>query len=524
MQDDKINDGQNQSPPVNEPLSPPPPPGVESEHPQPIDDQSAEPLAEVTLNVPQADSPPAFAEPITEGAPLAAEETPADEMFPPPPPEAFDSSFGEHKTKFFIIGGAILFFIIAFGLIVSLFLATRNKESKEIALTYWGIWEEKEVFQPLIDEYQKNNPNVKIEYLKMTPQDYREKLLTRSKSGQGPDLFRFHNTWLPEISDVVSPVPNNILSKGDYDKIFYAVHQNDLKIGDKYYGIPLYVDGLVLAYNDDLFKQAGISTPPTTWEDVLDYATRLTVKDSSGTIVTSGIALGTAENIDHFSDIFALFLVQNGADIKKLDQPEAAGALESYRGFAEEPNAVWSDAMPNSTDAFIQEKVAMVIVPSWHLLAVKQANPDINLKVVPVPRIPATKLISIATYWAEGVSKYSKNQVEAWKFLKYLSDKEPMQKMHEIQARIRPFGTAYSRIDLGSSLLQNEYLAAVIQQTEGYVTTPSITRTYDNGLNDAVSTYIRNAINESAKGVNYTAALATAQNGIRQEFEKYKIK
>ncbi len=517
MQDDKIIDGQNQSPPASS--EPPVPPDPASDHPQPIEEAAHnEPLAQVTLNVPEADAPPAG------GGAMVTEETPVDETFPPPPPEAFDSSFGEHRTKFFIIGGAILFFLIAFGLIVSLFLATRNKKPENIALTFWGIWEEKEVYQPLIDEYQKNNPKVTVDYLKMTPQEYREKILTRSKTGQGPDIFRFHNTWLPQMTDVVAPIPNNVLGTGDYEKIFYAISQKDMKIGDKYYGIPLYIDGLVLAYNDNLFKQAGISTPPTTWEDVVDYASKLTVKDSSGTIITSGIALGTAENVDHFSDIFALFLVQNGADITKLDQPEAAGALEGYRGFAEGPDAFWDETMPNSTQAFIEEKVAMVIVPTWHLIAIKQANPQLALEVTSVPRIPATKQVSIATYWAEGVSKYSKNQVEAWKFLKFLSEKESQQKMHEIQARIRPFGMAYSRVDLGSSLLQNEILAPVIQEAEGMVSIPSIDRTYDNGLNDAIVTYIRNAINDTTKGISYTAALNTAKQGIAQEYEKFKIK
>ncbi len=205
MQDDKINDAQNQTPPVSGSLAPPPP-DIESEHPQPIAEPSG-PLAEVTLNTPQEDAPPMGAEAGGGGAPVIPEETPTDETFPPPPPEAFDSSFGEHKTKFFIIGGAILFFLVAFGLIVSLFLATRNSKPSNVALTYWGVWEEKEVFQPMIDEYEKKNPKVKIDYVKMTPQEYREKLLARSKTGQGPDIFRFHNTWLPEIKDVVSAIP-----------------------------------------------------------------------------------------------------------------------------------------------------------------------------------------------------------------------------------------------------------------------------------------------------------------------------
>ena len=42
-------------------------------------------------------------------------------------------------------------------------------------LTWWGLQNEESVVQPLIDEYQKRNPNMKIDYIKQKPNDYRER-------------------------------------------------------------------------------------------------------------------------------------------------------------------------------------------------------------------------------------------------------------------------------------------------------------------------------------------------------------
>ncbi|MBI4225945.1 extracellular solute-binding protein [Candidatus Roizmanbacteria bacterium] len=452
--------------------------------------------------------------------------TPTGEEVTPPgsenPTDVPPVVYEENKSKYFIIAGGAIFFLLVLLFFLRIIFGGKGP-SKEVKLTYWGLWEEKEVFTPVIEDYQRKNPGVKIDYQKMSPQDYRDKLLARSKNGQGPDIFRFHNTWLPEIKDVVTSIPENIMSNSDFEKTFYKIHQSDLKNGNFYYGLPLYLDGLVLVYNDSLFKKAGIAAPPSTWDELTDTVVRLTVKDTNGQLVTAGIALGLASNVDHFSEILGLMIVQNGGSLKTLDQPEAAGALESYRRFAEPPNNFWDDSMPNSLTAFIQEKVAMVFVPTWEILLIKNANPDLQLKAVPLPTVPGGSPVSIANYWVEGVSRYSKNQLEAWKFLRFLIEKDTLTKLYEIESKLRLFGEPYSRVDLGSLLAQNEYVGAVIKQSDYFVSLPLISRTFDNGLNDEIIQYLENAVNATVNGLTYADGLKTAKQGVDQVFSKYKI-
>lgn len=456
------------------------------------------------------------------------EETPEEVATPEVPSESPQDSlpppiYQENKNQYLmVIIGGVVFFIILVLIIRAIFFGSKGLK-KETSLIYWGLWEDVQVVQPLIDQYQQKNPNVKIAYQKMSPESFREKLIARSKNNQGPDIFRFHNTWVPELKEVLAPLPSQIMSNSEFEKTFYKVHQKDLKVDSYYYGLPLTIDGLVLIYNENLLKKVGISTGPATWDDITDMVPKLTVKDQQGNLITSGIAMGTTSNIEHFSDIFGLLLIQNGGALDKLDQAEAAGALEIYRKFAEAPQGYWDESMPNSLNAFIQEKVAMIIVPSWVTLEIKAANPEIKLKVVPVPSVPGAPNISLASYWVEGVSRFSKNQIEAWKFLRYLTEKENMTKLYEIQSKIRPFGEPYSRVDLASLLSQNEYLGAVIKQGNDYVSLPLMSRTYDNGLNDEIVKYIENAINSTSQGVTYSEALSTAKQGISQIFTKYNI-
>jgi len=517
MDDDKINPEENQSgttqsqPPPSEtrPIfqTTPIEPATETPPPPPVSEESLQP----------EEIAPELETPEQAAAPSAPFEIPME-----PPPQGPPS---DTRNKFLILGGGVVLFLIFFILLVSLVLGGRKAAKGQIKLTYWGLWEEKSTLDPLIKQYEAKNKNITIDYQKMDVQDYREKLVARSQKNQGPDLFRFHNTWLPEIKEVLAPLPASVMSASEFDKTFYSIHKKDLKIGDSYFGIPLTIDGLVLIYNDNLFKKAGITNPPATWDDLFDDAIKLTVKDSDGKIITSGIALGTASNIEHFSDIFGLFLVQNGVTLKELDQPEAAQALEAYRKFAEPPDNVWDESMPNSIAAFSQEKVAMIIIPSWEILTIKNINPDLALKTIPIPVIPGagTEPKSLATYWIEGVSRSSKNQLEAWKFLKYLSEKENITKLYENESKNRLFGEPYSRVDLANLMTENEYTGVVVKQAPNFVTVPVISRTFDHGLNDEVNKYIEDAINATEQGVTYSSALQTAKEGIDQVFKKFEI-
>ncbi len=446
------------------------------------------------------------------------------DIAPPDIPEDIPPPvYQENKTKYLIILISTIFFFLMLFVIFKILLPGGNNKKQDVKLTYWFLWEDKQTLEPLIKKYEKKNPNVKIDLVIQSKEEYLQKIIARSKKGKGPDIFRFHNTWLPELKELAAPLPTKVFPYKEYEKTFYPVVKQDLKIGNDYYGIPLEIDGLILIYNKESFDQVGITSPPTNWDELIDTASKLTIKDKNGNIVRSGLAMGTASNVEHFSDIFGWMLLQNGGSIKKISSSIGQDTLQAYRSLSEEPNNLWDSRMPNSILAFVQGKVAMIFAPSWEVLVIKAQNPDIKLKTAPLPNIPGADKVALANYWVEGVSRYSKNQVEAWKFLKFLVDKNNLTTFYKNTAANKLFGEPYSRVDLASTLIQNEYLKPVVEQANYYQSIPMISRTYDDGLNDAIISYLRNAINSTIQGVNYATALEPVQKGVEQIFQQYGI-
>ena len=394
--------------------------------------------------------------------------------------------------------------------------------SKEVKLTYWGLWEEESVMHTVIADFEAKNPKIKISYVKQSQQQYRERLTNAINREEGPDVFRFHNTWVPMLKNALSPVPKTVMSPSEFSSTFYPVMASDLVASTIIYGIPLMYDGLGLYINDDMFSRKN-ATPPTTWEEVLNLIPVLTERVDT-TITQSAIALGTTNNVENFSDIMALMFMQNQAHLNNLVGKEAEETLIFYRNFADTNNQyyTWNESLDNSIYAFATGKVAMILAPSWRATEIREMGKGLHFRIVPAPQLFG-KNITWASYWAEGVSAKSANQKEAWEFVKYLTSKEGAAKLFSEESKTRLFGEPYARVDLGSSLKDDQYLGAFIKQAPTAKSFPLASRTFDNGLNDHLIQYLQNAVNDVAKGAAPAAALQTANAGFRQVFANYGL-
>src|SRR5690606_36263043 len=113
------------------------------------------------------------------------------------------------------------------------------------------------------------------------------------------------------LSNYLSPVPQSTYSREEYEATFYPATKDTLLVNGQYYGIPIMMDGLALVYNQQLFTQAGITAPPSTWDDVRRDAAKIAQRNEKGELTVGGIAMGSSRNVDHFAEIIGLLMSQN---------------------------------------------------------------------------------------------------------------------------------------------------------------------------------------------------------------------
>lgn len=450
---------------------------------------------------------------------------------PSSPPPGFSSLPGAETAKFvpptfkpkgnklWLILGLVLI-LLAIGFLLYKFFPRGKIGAAQVTLTYWGLFEPPAVFQQVIAEFEKTHPQVKIQYSQENLKFYRERLQNSLAKGQGPDLFRFHQSWVPMLASYLSPLPASVYDLATFEQTFYPSARESLKLKGQYVGVPLEFDGLALYYNEDLLRAAGVS-PPKTWDELRKAAISLTVRDEQGKIRTAGVALGTAKNIDHWSDILALMMMQNGVDLSHPASNFGVDALSYFTAFTR-LDRVWESTLPFSTYAFAKGMVAMYFGPSWRTFEIKELNPALNFRIIPVPQLPGND-ITWASFWVEGVSKTSKNQALAWEFLKYLSSKEIMQKLYQTETILRGFGEPYSRQDLADLLKSQPYVSPYLEGASQAKNWFLSSATSDNGLNQQITKYYEDAVNAVEAGGDSRSALNTASLGIDQVFKQYGL-
>ncbi len=446
---------------------------------------------------------------------------------PIPPPPSIKKSFPFAKIISIVVG---LILLIALFLLLFRFVFPRfGIFQKETTITWWGLWEDSSIVQPIIDAYQAANSKVKITYVAQSKEDYRERLTNSLARGEGPDIFRFHNTWVPMLKSELSALPPETMSAEEYTQTFFPVAVSDLSSGSNILGIPLEYDGLALYINEEIFATYGKTTPKL-WDDLREISRDLTIVED-GQIKQSGIALGNSINVDHWQEILGLMFFQNNVDLKNPSSTLAIQTLNYYNSFAN-PNSndyTWDETLPPSTSAFASGKLAMFFGPSWRAFEIMDNNPDLRFKVVPVPQLPKSDPsepdITYATYWVEGVWERSAGKKEAWKFLKHLSSKETLTQLYENARKTRRFGELYPRSDMVDLLSSDPLVSGFISLAPSAKSWYLASRTFDGktGINTKLGAYLEDAITSSLLAGDSEAALATASNGIQQVLAEYGL-
>lgn len=342
-----------------------------------------------------------------------------------------------------------------------------------VELSWWRVFEGEDSFREIIYAYQTLHPNIRIKYRKLRFQEYEQALLEAWAEDKGPDIFTIHNTWIGKYESKILPLPEKIKlpyaekydragkvtrayfkekkSSTPYDikNNFAEVVYSDSIRSNQILGLPLSLDTLALFYNRDLFNQAGVLEPPRTWLEIKEASKKMTLQDQEGNIIQSGIALGEARNINRFSDILSLLMIQNGAEMTDImgrratfNEPSSYSsdrsykpgveALKFYTDFANVSKEVytWNKDLPYSQEAFIQGRSGMMLGYAYQIPFIKTQGPRLDFGIAPAPHINPQgtdalgKEINFANYWLETVSLKTKYPNEAWDFVLFATSKE----------------------------------------------------------------------------------------------------
>lgn len=283
----------------------------------------------------------------------------------------------------------------------------------------------------LLEEFNSTHPDIRIVAEMVPYQQHYDRVTTGFAAGALPDLISVPNvnagkTWASAgiLMPLDSYIASSSISEDDYFEAAWAPGVLDGQV----YGIPKDIDTRGLAYNIDLFKEAGLE-PPTNWEEFLAAAQALTHDDVYGFTPECGGG-GGCMVYD-----FGMFVVGNGGYIVSPDgtqcwanRPETVQALEFWVQLDPYTLKGWWEMTNEMDTLFANGKVGMMVAGPWKM-SMEDINPDmvlgVNYDIAPFPgsgNPGAPEYTGTMGGWMMSISSTSEKADAAWQYIEWLQD------------------------------------------------------------------------------------------------------
>jgi len=329
--------------------------------------------------------------------------------------------------------------------------------------------------------------------------------------------------WLAPLDDLI---PKDLLNEHDEAEVKSGMYQGKLMAA------PWSIATVLVFYNKDMFREAGLALPPKipespTWEEIVPMAQKLIKKDASGNVETWGFVI---EQRDRPYEVFNLigslggkYIADDGLTVKGvMDSEPWVKAFEFYRDFYTKWKLAPNTDYPWTVTMLIEKKAAMVTSGPWACATIFQTDFDFDMGTTAFPHFEGGKIVNNCGGWHWGINSNSRNKKAAAEFIKW---------------NIRPeidhwlWETGYEDVGLPSakSILKKiqtdpkyaDYPQRVSRDFATIAGKGAIPRALTPGYLEYETIFIREAAN-IRQGKEVSQALADAITDIEKEMDKYR--
>jgi sn-glycerol 3-phosphate transport system substrate-binding protein len=286
------------------------------------------------------------------------------------------------------------------------------------------------------EQFQKENPGITVKAIYSgTYQESIVKALTAHKGGTPPTTAILLSTDMFTLIDEDAVVPYSDVATSDDDKAwmkgFYPAFMANSQTGGKTWGIPFQRSTIVLYWNKELFKEAGLDPDraPENWDRMLEYAKKLTKHDAAGNTTQWGVQIPSS-GFPYW--LFQGLTTPNGVELMNaagtqtyFDKPAVVEALRYWVDLGRKekvhpPGVVEWGTTPKD---FFEKKVAMIWTTTGNLTNVKNnAKFDFGVAMLPAHKRRGSPTGGGNFYLFKKASK--DQQAAAVKFAKWMTQPE----------------------------------------------------------------------------------------------------
>ncbi len=307
-------------------------------------------------------------------------------------------------------------------------------DTSKVHLRFWFEWtrEHRAVLEGLCRKFEALHPNISVETLQVS--NMNQKLLPAVAGEIPPDVAAFNRPFIANwaVANAFTPLEDLIARDGVQGEEFLEACWQECLFEGHTWGIPFNTDDRVFFWNKAAFREVGLNPeqPPRTWEELEDYAERLTKWDVQGRMERVGFypLWGNSYFFIYAYQNRVRFLSEDGRRAV-FNSPEGLAALEWIVKFARKYHIqsltnFQTGFGPDAQNPFVSGKVAMMVDGSWMLENLSRFTTHFDYGIAPAP-IPEG---GEETTWSGGfalvIPRFSPHVEEAWAFIRFITSYE----------------------------------------------------------------------------------------------------
>lgn len=297
---------------------------------------------------------------------------------------------------------------------------TAAPADEKVTLTVWDYYGEATPLKPLIEGFQKENPNITIQYESLDWDTTLEKLNVVLTGGTPPDVVTADMTWLPKFAALGAFADLKSLSGGKLngvalDQAYTPGALEAITFNDKIVAALYDFDVYALYYRADLFKAKGLEAPKT-WDELVTVAKQLAERDKY--------------LYQYQPDTFhgAQWIYENGGTLMNADNtasafntPEAVAAIQFYADLLlkEKVAIYWGADEGDRLQGIKDGRIAMFSDGPYYMGILKSGAPEMSGQWAVAPHPTNKQPGSYLGGTGLVVPASSAHQAAAWKFIEY---------------------------------------------------------------------------------------------------------
>ena len=296
----------------------------------------------------------------------------------------------------------------------------RQKQDDNLVFATWGSKTEVQILKELLSDFEKENPDIKVEFLHI-PQNYFQKLHLMFASNLAPDVIFINNLNIPVYEKYLLDLNDIVKNKEDY----YPQVLDTMTYEDRLLAIPRDVSTLVVFYNKDLFDKNNLSYPNENWHmtEFLYTAKKLTNNGIYG--------ISFEENSLFYLPYMRAFgggiLSPTGEQI--MNSENSQKGIQYYSDLRNKYNIApkkYQSASETMAQMFINGRLAMHLSGRW-LVPKYREDIKFDWDIVNFPNINEKSSVTLDSS-GYAITKSSKHKEDAVKLVEFLSSDKAIQK------------------------------------------------------------------------------------------------